>query len=78
MANNAKNELSIGDKKNKKNRKSMRKKKDKERKNKKDKGDKEDENDDWVFVNSRQISAVEGGESHKKFLKGFWRNSTHI
>ena len=46
MANNAKNELSIGDKKNKKNRKSMRKKKDKERKNKKDKGDKEDENDD--------------------------------
>ena len=43
MENNAKNELSIGDKRNKKNRKSMRKKKDKERKNKKDK---EDENDD--------------------------------
>ena len=44
MANNAKNELSLGDdKRNRKNRKSMRKKKNK---NKKEKGDKADENED--------------------------------
>ena len=70
MANNAKNELSIGDKKNKKNRKSMRKKKDKERKNKKDK---EDENDDWVrkTVKSAQLKVV---KATKKLWKAFEKN----